>query len=72
MSRSSTKFADQILHEIEETPEEYLPHLLSLIQTFKKATRLGAAERSFRRAWKEVKTGKTRPIAELWDGIDAE
>lgn len=72
MSRSSTKVADQILHEIEDTPAEYLPHLLNIVQTFKKAARLGAAERSFRRAWKEVKIGKTRPIAELWDGIDAE
>jgi hypothetical protein len=26
---------------------------------------------SFRQAWHEIKTGKTRPVSELWDGIDA-
>lgn len=72
MSKTATKYVDQILHEVEDTPEEYLPHLLNIIQTFKKAARLGAAERSFRRAWKEVKSGKTRPVADLWDGIDAD
>ncbi len=25
---------------------------------------------SFRTAWKEAKTGKMRPVSELWDGIE--
>ncbi|MBD2180277.1 hypothetical protein H6S82_12895 [Planktothrix sp. FACHB-1355] len=33
---------------------------------------LKSPEESFRQAWLEVKTGKTRPISELWEGIDAE
>lgn len=27
---------------------------------------------SLKRAFQQVKAGKTRPISELWDGIDAE
>jgi hypothetical protein len=33
---------------------------------------LPSPEESFRQAWLEIKTGKTRPISELWEGIDAE
>ncbi len=32
---------------------------------------LPSPEESFRQAWLEIKTGKTRPVSELWDGIDA-
>ncbi len=27
---------------------------------------------SLRKSFAEAKTGKTRPVSELWDGIDAE
>jgi hypothetical protein len=27
-------------------------------------------ERSFRRAWREMLAGQTRPISELWDELD--
>ena len=71
MSKTTIKYATQILHELKETPEEYLPHVLQILQAFKKATALKATENSFRRAWKEVKSGKTRPLSELWVDIDA-
>ena len=29
-------------------------------------------EDSFRQGWKEAMAGETRPVSELWDGIDAE
>ncbi len=32
---------------------------------------LPSPEKSFRQAWLEIKTGKTRPVSELWEGIDA-
>jgi hypothetical protein len=32
---------------------------------------LKLAEDSFRQGWKEAMAGETRPISELWDGIDA-
>ena len=33
---------------------------------------LPSPEESFRQAWLEIKTGKTRPVSELWEGIYAE
>ena len=33
---------------------------------------LDSAEESFRQGWKEMLAGDTRPISELWDGIDVE
>lgn len=33
---------------------------------------LKSAEESFRQGWKEAMAGNTRPVSELWDGIDAE
>ncbi|WP_017717151.1 hypothetical protein [Kamptonema formosum] len=33
---------------------------------------LPSSKESFRQAWHEVKTGKTRPISELWEGLDTE
>ncbi|WP_325315702.1 hypothetical protein [Microcoleus sp. PH2017_28_MFU_U_A] len=32
---------------------------------------LASPQESFRQAWLEIKTGKTRPVSELWEGIDA-
>ena len=32
---------------------------------------LPSPEESFRQPWREIKTGKTRPVSELWEGIDA-
>jgi hypothetical protein len=32
---------------------------------------LPSPEESFRQAWREIKTGKTRPVSERWEGIDA-
>jgi hypothetical protein len=31
---------------------------------------LPSPEESFRQAWLEIKTGKTRPVSELWEDID--
>ncbi|MDI6792108.1 MAG: hypothetical protein QME81_04475 [bacterium] len=33
---------------------------------------LKSAEDSFRQGWKEMLSGDTRPVDELWEGIDAE
>ncbi|WP_293125952.1 hypothetical protein [Microcoleus sp. bin38.metabat.b11b12b14.051] len=32
---------------------------------------LPSPEESFQQAWLEIKAGKTRPVSELWEGIDA-
>jgi hypothetical protein len=32
---------------------------------------LKPAEASFRNGWKEALAGETKPVSELWEGIDA-
>lgn len=65
-------YEEQLIREIKDTPEEYLPNLLQIVRLFRESVTLKPAEASFRQGWKEALAGETRPIAELWDGIDAE
>ncbi|OIO98834.1 MAG: hypothetical protein AUK03_00630 [Anaerolineae bacterium CG2_30_64_16] len=43
-----------------------------LIRLFRESVTLKPAEPSFRQGWQKVMTGQTRPVSELWEGIDAE
>ncbi|OGG54836.1 MAG: hypothetical protein A3F84_22015 [Candidatus Handelsmanbacteria bacterium RIFCSPLOWO2_12_FULL_64_10] len=61
----------QLAREIKSTPEEYLPNLLQLVRLFRESVALKPAEASFRQGWKEARAGETRPVSELWEGIDA-
>jgi len=71
MAAESSAYQKQLIREIKGTPEEYLPNLLQIIRLFRESVTLKSAEDSFREGWKEVLAGKTRPVSELWDGIDA-
>ncbi len=62
----------QLIHEIKETPHEYLPNLLQVVRLFRESVVLKPAEASFRQGWKEAMVGETQPVSELWEGIDAE
>ena len=61
----------QLVREIKSTPDEYLPNLLQLVRLFRESVALKPAEASFRQGWKEARAGETRPVSELWEGIDA-
>ncbi len=61
----------QLAREIKSTPEEYLPNLLQLVRLFRESVALKPAEASFRQGWKEARSGETRSVSELWEGIDA-
>ena len=65
-------YVEQLVREIRETPEEYLPILLEIVRLFRKSVTLKPAEASFRQGWKEALAGETMPVSELWEGIDAE
>jgi hypothetical protein len=65
-------YAEQLVHEIRETPEEYLPILLEIVRLFRESVTLKPAEASFRQGWREALAGDTKPVSELWEGIDAE
>jgi len=72
MATQVPAYAEQLVCEIKETPEEYLPILLEIVRLFRESVTLKPAEASFRQGWKEAMTGQTRPVSELWEGIDAE
>jgi hypothetical protein len=64
--------AKQLAREIKNTPKEYLPNLLQIIRLFREGVTLKPAKASFRQGWKEALAGETRPVSELWEGIDTE
>ena len=72
MATQVSAYTEQLVHEIEETPEEYLPALLEIGRLFRESVTLKPAEASFRQGWKEMLAGETSPVSELWEGIDAE
>ncbi len=69
---SRTEVLEQVIQEIQQTPQEYLPSLLQIIRLFRESVTLKSAEESFRQGWQEAMTGNTLPVSRLWDGIDAE
>ncbi|MBS4027808.1 MAG: hypothetical protein KGZ58_04135 [Ignavibacteriales bacterium] len=71
MSNAVSTYQKQLTREIKNTPNEYLPHLLQIVRVFRESVVLKPAEESFRQSWKEMLAGDTRPVSELWDGIDA-
>jgi hypothetical protein len=72
MSAKVSAYEKQLVREIKQTPEEYLPNLLEIVRLFRESVALKPAEASFRQGWKEALAGETRPISELWKGVDAE
>ncbi len=69
---SHTDYKDEIIQEVQATPEEYRPALLEIIRLFRQSVTLPPAEITFRQGWEEVRLGETRPVYELWEDIDAE
>ena len=72
MATNISKYHDQVLEEINKTPVEHLPYLLQIIRIFRESITLESAEESFRQGWLETLRGETKPVSELWEGIDAE
>lgn len=72
MSDYPTTYAEQLIQEIEATPDEYLPLLLQVVRLFRQSITLKPAEESFRQGWQEAMNGETLPVDELWIGIDVE
>ena len=71
MSVQTTGYEEQFVQEIHDIPREYWPNLLQLVRLFRDSVTLKPAEASFRQGWQEALTGQTRPVSELWEGLDA-
>jgi UDP-N-acetylmuramoylalanine-D-glutamate ligase len=72
MMTTAPAYREQLLHELNTLPDEYLPYLLQLVQTFRDSVLLKPAAASFAQGWKEARRGELMPIAELWELIDDE
>jgi hypothetical protein len=72
MATQVSTYVEQLVREINEMPEEYLPILLGIVRLFRESVTLKPAEASFRQGWKEALAGETMPVSGLWEGIDAE
>ena len=68
-SNRTTAVSEQLMQEIEQTPQEYLPNLLQLVRLFRQSVTLKPAEVNFRQEWQEARTGETRQISQLREGI---
>lgn len=67
---TTTAYREQLLHEVNTLPEEYLPYLLQLVQTFRDSVTLKPAAESFKQGWHEAHTNDIAPLSALWEGID--
>jgi len=72
MSIELSIYEEQLIKEMRETPEEYRPNLLQIVRLFRESVALKPAGDSFRQGWREAQAGQTRPVSELWKGIEAE
>ncbi len=72
MTTKSMRYEEQLDCEIKKLPGEYLPNLLQIVRLFRESVTLKPAEDSFRQGWKESMAGETRPVSELWGGINAD
>jgi len=68
----SSPYREQVLAELDNLPDEYLPFVLQLVRTFRESIALKPAAASFRQGWQEAQQGATYPVETLWDDIDAE
>lgn len=70
MTESASAYLEQLDKEIKQTPEDQLPNLLDLVRIFRRSVGLPSAQASFKQGWKEAMGGETKPLEELWDGIE--
>ncbi len=70
MPAKTSAYQEQLIREIKGTPREYLPNLLQIVRLYRESVGLKPAKVGFRQGWREVLKGETRPVSELWDGIE--
>ena len=62
---------EALVHEIQQTPEEYRPLLLRIVRSFREGVTPPTAEESFRQGWQDAVNGKTPAVDDLWQRLDA-
>ncbi|MEM6336548.1 MAG: hypothetical protein AAF752_08270 [Bacteroidota bacterium] len=72
MSAMVPDYHQQVLDELDQIPAEFLPAFVKLVRAFREGVLLPNAADSFAQGWHEAMSEQTQPIAQLWDGLDAE
>jgi hypothetical protein len=67
-----TSYRKQLQQEVDALPEEYLPYILQIVQTFRESVMLKPAAESFKQGWHEARTGDRIPVNSLWDDIETD
>ena len=68
-SDRTTAVLEQLMQEIEQTPQEHLPNLLQLVRLFRESVTPNPAATSSRQGWQEASTKETLPISQLREEI---
>lgn len=63
---TTATYRERVISEIDALPEEYLPFVLQLVQTFRESVTLKPALASFKQGWHEARSGDIAPLKELW------
>jgi hypothetical protein len=58
-------YKEQLQEEINATPSEYLPMLLTIVRAYRQSVALPSAGERFQQGWEEAMHGQTLPISEL-------
>jgi predicted transcriptional regulator len=69
---TTTVVRNRVIDEINAVPDEYLPYVLQLVQTFRESIALKPAAASIAQGWREAQSGQVTPVEELWNDIDSE
>jgi len=72
MMTPSQQYLQQLTEEIQLTPLEYLPMLLSIVKSYRESVILKPATDSFHQGWQETLAGDIYPVDGLWDGIETD
>jgi hypothetical protein len=70
MSSDTQNYTKELHDEIDQIPEEFRPLLLRIVHSFREGVTLPSAEKSFMDGWQDTLNGNTRPIDDLWKGIE--
>lgn len=68
-SNRTTAVLEQLMQEIEKTPQEYLPNLLQSVRLLRQSVIVKPTETNFCQEWQETRTGETLQISQLREGI---
>lgn len=72
MASRTMNYERQFQKELKHLPKEHMGNLLQIVRLYRESVTLKPARDSFIQGFKEALDGKTHPLSELWNDIDAD